>query len=364
MKTAIVHDYLNQYGGAEKVLEAIHGLFPDAPVYTSIFDSQKMPAHFRSMDIRTSFMQRLPLSSRLYRTYMPLYPLAFERLVLSGYDLVVSSSSAWAKGVLTSPEAMHICYCHSPMRFAWSYEEYVWPEKSIPLRRSLLPLILSYVRLWDEISANRVDHYIANSKAVSRRIAKYYKRTAEVINPPVDVEAFEPESSYDDYYLVLSRLMPYKRLDIVVEAFSTLGLPLKVIGTGRDHDRLKSMATDNVEFLGFVEGPRMRRYLARCRALLFPGEEDFGITAVEAQAAGRPVIAYGAGGALESVIDGVTGVFFDRQEPESVVSAVRKFNPERFDSRIIRKHAEGFGRAAFQEKLKAFIEGKMNDWGA
>lgn len=364
MRIAIVHDYLNQYGGAEKVVEAIHEVYPEAPIFTSIYDREKVPRLFSEMDIRTSFMQRLPLNSRLYRAYMPFYPFAFERLNLKGYDLVLSSSSAWAKGVLTEPEAVHICYCHSPMRFAWSYDEYVWPERGIPLRRSLLPLILSYVRLWDEVTANRVDHFVANSQAVARRIAKYYKREATVINPPVDTDAFQPEPGYDDYYLVLSRLMPYKRIDIVVEAFNRLRLPLRVVGTGRDQERLKSMAAGNIQFLGFVERPQLRRLLGRCRALVFPGEEDFGITAVEAQAAGRPVIAYGAGGALESIREGETGLFFGAQTPEAVVNAVESFDPARFDSQAIRRHAEGFSRAAFQQKIRDFIAGKMDSRGA
>jgi len=244
------------------------------------------------------------------------------------------------------------------MRFAWNFKEYMSSEKPGLLKRNLLPLIMSYVRLWDEVSANRVDHFIANSNAVARRIQKYYRREAVVINPPVDTDAFEPESSYDDYYLLLSRLMPYKRLDIVVEAFNRLGLPLKVIGSGRDFDRLKAMAKPNVELLGYVERSQVKRYLGRCRALLFPGEEDFGITAVEAQAAGRPVIAYAAGGALESVIDGETGIFFDKQTPEAVVEAVKGFRPELFNSRTIRENAEKFSRPAFQQKIKDFVDEK------
>ncbi len=361
MRVALVHDYLTQYGGAERVLEVLHALYPDAPVYTSVYDPDSMPPQFRSWDIRTSFMQHLQFFRHHHQRGLLLYSTAFERFDFSGYDLVISSSSAWAKGVITGPHTLHVCYCHAPMRFAWHYREYLRGEQVGRLGRLVLPFILGYVRLWDEVSAQRVDSYVANSREVARRIGKFYRRSATVIHPPVDVMTYRVAAAPDDYYLVVARLVPYKRLDIVIAAFNELGLPLKVVGRGRQQRALARMAGPNVEFLGGVDQDRLRDLYAHCRALIWPEAADFGIAPVEVQAAGRPVIAYAAGGALETVIPGETGVFFHQQTPAALAAAVRAFDPARFDPARIRRHAEQFDVAVFMRRMSEFVTAALEE---
>jgi glycosyltransferase involved in cell wall biosynthesis len=364
MNVAIVHDYLNQYGGAERVLEVLHELYPFAPVYTSVYDRDAMPAAYQEWDIRTSFMQRLPFVTRRHQAYFFLYPSAFERLDLSEYDLVLSSSSAWAKGVITGPDTLHICYCHAPARFVWNTREYLRGENVGALGRFIVPFALGYVRLWDELSAARVDDYIANSQETARRIAKFYRRPSVVINPPVDLSGFRPvpPDEVEDYFLVVARLVPYKRLDAVIEAFNMLGLPLRVVGKGRQRAQLEAQAKDNIRFLGAVSQEELRGLYARCRALVWAEAADFGITPVEAQAAGRPVIAYAAGGALETIIPGETGVFFDQQTPEAIAAAVRAFDPRRFDSARIRRHAEQYDVQVFKRRMNDFVYARAEAW--
>lgn len=354
MRVAIVHDYLNQYGGAERVLEALHTLYPAAPVYTAIYDAAAMPEHYRSWDIRTSFMQRLPGWRTHFRRYFPLYPSAFEQFDLSAYDLILSSSSAYAKGVIPRPGAVHVCYCHTPMRFAWRTGDYVEREGIGGVQAAILPVALTYVRLWDAVSSARVDAFAANSRAVAERIARYYGRTARLVPPPVDLPPYAPQPP-GDYYLAGGRLIPYKRIELAVQAFTRLGLPLKIFGDGRDRERLERMAGPNIAFLGWVDEATRRDLFARCRAFLFPGEEDFGITPLEAMAAGRPVIAYAAGGALDTVIDGVTGRFFHEPTPAALAVAVAAAHVDRYDPVAIRRHAEGFGLAVFQNRMRALI---------
>jgi glycosyltransferase involved in cell wall biosynthesis len=360
MRVALVHDYLNQMGGAEKVLLTLHELFPQAPIHTSIFDPRRVDRRFSSMDIRTSFMQRLPLVRRYHQPFLPLYPYAFERMDLRWYDLVISDSSAFAKGVVTRPDALHICYCHTPMRWAWNYEEYIEREEmgSPLMRRALIPFI-AWLRSWDYVTAARVDYFVANSPAVAARIAKYYRREAVVIPPPVDTSRFYLSPQHEDYFLIVSRLVPYKRIDIAVKAFTMMGVPLRIIGSGRDERRLRRMAGPNVQFLGRLSDDDVRAQLARCRALIFPGEEDFGITPLEAQASGRPVIAYGAGGALATIIEGSTGLFFYQQTPESLAEVVNSFRDEYFDPQAIRRHAEEFDTGRFLRRITQFIETRI-----
>ena len=355
MRVAIAHDYLNQYGGAERVLEALHALFPDAPVYTSIYDPAAMPPAYRAWDIRTSWMQQLPGWRRHFRKYFLLYPSAFESFDLSGYDLIISSSSAYAKGVIPAPHARHICYCHTPMRFAWRTDDYVRREGFGQLQRAVLPVALSYVRLWDISTAPRIDGFIANSRAVAARIKRYYGRDALVIPPPVELAPFRPWVP-SNFYLAGGRLIPYKRLDLVVRAFTALGLPLKIFGDGRDREDLQQLAGPNIEFLGQISDTQRQDLFAGCRAFIFPGEEDFGITPLEAMAAGRPVVAYGAGGALDTVIDGVTGRFFYEQSAAAVAVAVAQACNDRYDPEVIRQHAEGFSRAVFLTRMREAIE--------
>lgn len=362
MKVAIVHDYLNQMGGAERVVMAFHDIFPEAPIYTSIYDPERVDPAFRTMDIRTSFMQKLPLVTKHHQPYLPLYPFAMEALDLRGYDLVLSSSSAFGKGVITRPGTLHICYCHTPMRWCWNYEEYVEREQLGKVARRILPFLITGLRVWDQTSAMRVDDFIANSPVIAERIKKYYRREAVVIPPPVEASRFPatPATEIADYFLALGRFIPYKRFDLAIEACNRLQLPLVVIGKGRDEERLKRIAGPTIRFLGRLSDEEVIHYYRHCRAFLFPGDEDFGITPLEAQAAGRPVIAYGAGGALASVVDGVTGLFFREQTVESLVEVLATFNERNFDSDAIRNHALEFDTPRFQRRIMQFIEARMN----
>ena len=359
MKVAIVHDWLNQMGGAEVVLEALAEMYPQAPIYTAMYWPQVMPEEYRAWDIRTSFMDGLPLVKRYHQPFLPLYPLAFESFDFTGYDLVISNKSGFCHGVITTPNTLHICYCLTPTRFLWNYHEYVQREGvAAGLARLALPPFLSYLRLWDRAAADRVDHFVAISRTVQRRIAKYYRRDSVVIHPPVDTTKFAPSDSHDDYFLIVSRLIPYKRIDLAVQAFNELGLPLVIVGDGRDRDSLRALAESNIEFLGRVPDEKIGDYFARCRAFILPGQEDFCIAPVEAQAAGRPVIAYAAGGALDTVREGVTGAFFHDQTPEALIEAIKEFDETSYDPAVIRRHAERFDRRVFKERLSEFIEQK------
>lgn len=359
LRVALVHEPLFGMGGSERVLLTLHQMFPQAPVYTSIFNPKRLDKAFGALDMRVSFMQRLPFVHRYHRAYLPLYPFAYERMDLRDYDLVISSSWSFAKSVVTRPETLHICYCHNSMRTAWQFEDSAEKEKLGRLPRAILPWYVTFLRNWDYATAARVDYFIANSPAVAGRIAKYYRRESAYIPPPVETGRFFVADRHDDYFLIVSRLVPYKRIDLAVQAFTQLGLPLRIVGGGREEGRLRRMAGKNVQFLGHVSDDEVRSQLAHCRALIFPGEEDFGLTPVEAQASGRPVIAYGAGGARASIVEGVTGVFFGRQTPEALAEAVRDFQDERFDPQVIRRHAESFDSAHFAQRMAAFIEGKI-----
>jgi len=363
MKVALVHDYLNQMGGAERVVLALHEMFPEAPIYTSIYDPGRVDTAFQSIDIRTSFMQKLPLVKKHHQPFLPFYPFAMERLDLRGYDLILSSSSAFGKGVVTTPETMHICYCHTPMRWCWNYDEYVQRERLGGIARNILPFFITGLRVWDQTSSMRVDHFIANSPVVADRIRKYYRRDAVVIPPPVEANrfTFDPTTGTEEYFLIVSRLLPYKRIDLAIEACNRLQLPLVIIGSGRDENRLKSIAGPTIRFMGRLSDEEVLHYYAHCRAFILPGEEDFGITPLEAQASGRPVIAYAAGGALASVIDSVTGTFFQKQTVESLVEVLESFDERRYDPQIIRNHALEFDKPRFHRRILQFIEAKMSE---
>ncbi|HDN79060.1 MAG TPA: glycosyltransferase family 4 protein [Chloroflexi bacterium] len=358
MRVAIIHDWLNQYGGAEIVLEALKEMFPEAPIYTSMYWPQAMPDFYRGWDIRTSFMDKLPFVKTHHQPFLPLYPLAFEGFDLSGYDVVISNKSGFCHGVITPSETIHICYCLTPTRFVWNYHGYIRREGLGRVARWLLPLFLNYLRTWDRLAADRVDFFVAISQEVKKRIAKYYKRESEVIYPPVYTDRFQPSPEQDDYFLVVSRLIPYKRIDIAVEAFNRLGLPLLIVGEGRDRKALEAMAEPNVRFLGRVSGGELARLYARCQALIFPGREDFGIAPVEAQAAGRPVIAYAAGGALDTVIECETGLFFYEQTPEALSETVREFMrySDAFDPEVIRANALRFDVSRFKERMQGLVK--------
>jgi glycosyltransferase involved in cell wall biosynthesis len=359
LRIALVHDYLNQMGGAEKVLLTLHDLFPNAPVYTSIYASSRVDSRFRQMDIRTGFMQRLPLVKKHHQPFLPLFPLAFEQLDLRAYDLVISDSSAFAKGIVTHPEALHICYCHTPMRWAWNYAEYVERERLGRIARMILSPTIAVLRGWDYTTAARVDFFVANSPNVAARISKYYRRDSVYIPPPIDTSQFEISPQPENYFLVVSRLIPYKRVDLAISAFNNLGLPLRIIGSGRDEGRLRRLAGPTIQFMGRQPDHEVRRQLAACRAFIFPGEDDFGMTPLEAQACGRPVIAYGAGGALYTIVPGKTGLFFHSPEPESLAAAVSEFRDDRFDPAAIRQHALYFDTRQFRQRFLDFVESRI-----
>lgn len=358
MRIAIIHDYLNQMGGAENVLLTLHDIFPEAPIYTSFYRSEAMPTAFRSLDIRTTFLQKLGPLTRYPRHQMllPLYPAAFERLDLQEFDVVLSNSSAWCKGVITREDARHICYCLSPMRFAWNTKEYLAGEQIGWLPRKVLPTVLARMRAWDVATNTRVDDFVAISRAIAARIKNYYNREASIIFPPVDTSLFAPSDQVEDYFLIVSRLVPYKRVDLAIQAFNRLGLPLRIIGDGRDRARLEAMAKPNVRFLGYVADETRRRHLSRCKALVFPGEEDFGLVPVEVQASGRPVIAYAAGGALDTVVEGATGLFFSEQRVDALCETIERFAATSFCSQRIIEHAAAFDTSVFKQKLTTLVD--------
>lgn len=360
MKIAIAHDYLNQMGGAEKVVEVFHDMYPSAPIYTSVYIPENVSSKFREADIKTSFMQKLPFVRKFSRHYLATYPYAFELFDFSDYDVVISSSSAFAKGVITGTDTCHICYCHTPMRFAWQYFTYIERERLSAPVRMILPYVVHRVRRWDEITSNRVDHYVANSHEVERRIRKFYRRNSAVIYPPVETGRFQVTGQDDGFFLIISRLLAYKRVDIAIQAANKLKIPLKIVGNGRDEKRLKKLAGPTVEFMGRLPDHEVVDCMQRCRALIFPGLEDFGIVPVEAMACGKPVIAYGRGGALDTVIDEVTGVFFNEQTPDSLAEAIVSFRPDDYDPHHVRQHAEAFDVSVFRHQMRAFIEEKYD----
>jgi len=356
LRVALVHDYLNQSGGAEIVLRWLHQIFPSAPIYTLIYERDLVPPDFRGWDIRPVGWSRFfPFRKKLYKHYLLLYPTMIEQINLKGYDLVLSSSYLWAKGVLTNSDTLHLCYCHTPMRQAWElYFEYK-SNYSRFISKLIYPFAFTYLRMWDKLSVDRVDHFIANSETVRRRISKFYRREACVIYPPVELGNIIPSPDIGDYYLCLSRLVPYKRVDMAVKAFNELGKKLIVAGSGPQLKYLTKIAKPNIHFEGFVSEERKRELLVHSKALIFPGEEDFGIVPVESQAAGRPVIAYGSGGATETVIDGVTGLLYHELSPEALIDAVVNFEQKSFDSQIAIQNAMRFDVQYFIEKMKDTI---------
>jgi glycosyltransferase involved in cell wall biosynthesis len=346
-------------------VEVFHDMYPDAPVYTSIFDPESMPPDYKTWDIRTSFLQHAPAIHRNHQPYLPLYPLAFKFLqVDDGYDVLLSSSSAWGKGVRVDPSMLHICYCHSPMRFAWDFDHYAERERMDGLSRTVVQPILRRLRNWDRATSRRVHYFIANSQVVQARIAEFWGRESTVIHPPVDTQNFEPAApdEVDEYFVLISRLVPYKRFDIAIEAANRLGIPLKIIGDGRARAELEAMAGPTVEFMGRVDDAERNRLLARCRAAIFPAEDDFGIGQVEVQASGRPVIAYDRGGSRETVIDGETGVLFSPQSGDGLIKAIKRFEQLTFSSYRIVEHADQFSRERFEREIGNFISDACDEF--
>lgn len=360
MKIALVHDYLNQYGGAERVLEVLSQIWPEAPIFTLVYDQAATRNAFGGKKINTSFLQRWPLIKKHHRSFLFLMPAAVEQFNLLDYDLVLSDSASYAKGVITKPETLHICYCHTPTRYLWDdCHKYVQEFDNIPLAKKIIPFFLTYLRLWDEAAASRVDKFIVNSRCVAGRLAKYYQyHDARVIYPPVKTDFFTPakKSASGDYFLIATRLLSYKKVDLAIESFNHLKLPLIIVGDGREKNSLQKLAGANIKFVGSVSDEQLREYYRHCRAFIFPQEEDFGITAAEAMACGRPVIAYRAGGALETVQEEKTGLFFDEQNVESLIRAIEQFQNMTFNSKIIREHSLQFDEAIFKQQIKEFVE--------
>lgn len=358
MKVALIHDHLAQAGGAEKVLQVLCELYPEAPIYTLLYEPENVDRHFKNRVIRTSIIQRLPGGVKHYQWYMPFMPMAVEFFNLSEYDLVISDASAFAKGVITSTNTLHICYCHTPTRYLWDYtHQYIEELPYNKYFKKIISLVLNYIRLWDKGAAERVDYYIANSKTIQKRITKYYRRASTVVYPPVEVEKLATSDRPGSYFLVGGRLAPYKRMDLVIEAFKELGWSLKIFGDGVDLERLQKLAggAPHIQFLGRVSEAAKADLYRDCKAFIYPQEEDFGITAVETMACGRPVIAYRKGGATETIIEGKTGLFFDEQTVESLVVALKRFKEEDFNSADIRQQAEQFSTERFKAEIKTVI---------
>jgi glycosyltransferase involved in cell wall biosynthesis len=354
MKIAIAHDWMFSMRGGEKVLECLFEIFPSADFYVLVFDRQRASSVIKERKIFTSFIQHLPFSKKLYKIYLPLMPFAVESFDLMDYDLVISSSHCVIKSIITSPITPHFCYCHSPVRYAYDmfndYFKDTWP----PLRW-IFSLILGKLRTWDIKTSKRVDYFIANSKNIQGKIKTCYGRDAEVIHPPVDTDFFVPSGNRHDYYLVVSALVPYKRIDLAVKAFNRLNLDLFIIGEGPEMKKLKNMAEDNIKFFGWLSDEEIRHYYQNCKALIFPGNEDFGIVPVEVQSSGRPVIAFFGGGAMETVKEGITGHFFKEQTAEAIQNAVREFDLMNIEPEHCRQNALTFGRERFKREFSDFI---------
>ena len=370
MKVAIIHDWLTGMRGGEKCLEVFCELFPNATIFTLLHNKGSVSKEIESMPIRTSFIQHLSKSDKKYRNYLPLFPLAVKGFDLIGFDLILSSSHCVAKGVRVPKEALHICYCYTPMRYAWVFYDQYFGQLNI-IKRSIITIILKQLKRWDLKTNENVDFFVAISDNIRNRIEKCYNRPADVIYPPVDTGRFVTSTEDEDFYLIVSALVPYKRVDIAIEAFNKNGKKLVIIGSGNSEANLKKLASGNIEFLGWLSDEDIANYYARCKALIFPGEEDFGIVPVEAQCCGKPVVAYGAGGALETIVplnphnseQMPTGAFFYEQTSEALIEAIDIFekNRDKFDPSKIRENGLRFGRDMFKKKIKEYIEEKIDE---
>jgi glycosyltransferase involved in cell wall biosynthesis len=363
-KVAIAHEWFVSHAGSERVVEQILAIYPDADLFSLVqFLANSEPNFLGGRSVTTSFIQQLPFARKAFRQYLPLMPFAVEQFDLSAYDLIISSNHAVAKGIISRADQLHISYVHTPIRYAWDLQWQYLQQSGLKwgIKGVLTRLILHYLRLWDVASAQRVDAFVANSHFIARRIWKTYRRKSTVIYPPVGVHRFRADRPRADFYLIVSRFVPYKRVDLAIAAFNRLGLPLLVIGSGSDQTRLQRLAGANIHFLGHQPEAALADYMERCKAFVFTAEEDFGITVVEAQAAGAPVIAYGRGGATETVLPGETGLLFSAQTVDSLVAVVEAFekSPDQFDPWRIRQQAERFSEERFRAEFQAFVD---NTW--
>jgi glycosyltransferase involved in cell wall biosynthesis len=360
MRVALVHDYLNQRGGAERVFARIAQAWPEAPIYTALYDERVVGDLFPAARVRCSHLARIPFANRYFRALAPLYPRAFEAFDLSGYDAIVSSTTAWAKGVRVPKGAVHICYINTVSRFAFAYDDYVGAlgqARGAKIPAALARPLVERMVAWDRVAATRPTRFIANSRNVAERIRRYYQRDCDILHCPVDLDRFSIGSGSGDYFAIASRLLPYKRIELAIAAASLAGVRLLIAGTGPAEQSLRERARGTTStLLGYVEDARLNELLGNARAAIVPGEEDFGLVPLEAAAAGRPTIAYRGGGALETIVEGETGLFFDQPSPESLAEALRTFDPSRFDSQRLRAHAEKFSPAEFIERLRAIVE--------
>lgn len=365
MRVALVQDWLTGMRGGEKILEVLCELFPDATVFALLHNKGAMSPVIERMKIKTSFIQHLPMKSTKYRHYLPLMPLAIGSLDFSGYDLIISTSAAVAKGAIPRDGAKHICYCNSPMRYVWDqYEEYFGKGRAGFITRSVMALVAPYLRRWDVRTCNRVHYFIANSHNVAERISRLYHRTSDVIYPPVNTDQFTVSEKDDGYYLIVSALVPYKRVDLAIEAFNKCGEKLLVVGSGPEREQLEKIANKNIEFLGWQSGESLAKFYAGCRALIFPGVEDFGIVPLEAMASGKPVVAFGEGGALETVVASgasPTGIFFYESTVEALNTAVKSLATLKLDPYAIRRYAETFDRTIFKKHMREYIEQRFKE---
>ncbi len=357
-KIAIVCDWLTNLGGAEKVIMSLHRLFPKAPIYTTLYDKSRAKG-FENVTIYTSYLQRIPFAKKKHPWMLHLMPMAIESLNLNEYDIVISSSHSVAKGVITKPETIHISYCHTPMRYAWEPWELEYRLQSIPeFLHNAVKKRIHKIRIWDRLSADRVDQFLVNSKYIGERVQKYYRKPSTVIYPPVATEDYRLGIP-GDYYLMVGRLIGYKRFDLVIETFNRLGKELLIVGTGPELEKLKKGAQKNVRFLGRVDDAELKKLYRECKALIFPQIEDFGITPVECMSSGRPVIAYREGGAVETVVEGKTGLFFDKQSVASLTKAVERAEEMNWNSELIKAHAEKFSEARFHREITDFISSRL-----
>jgi glycosyltransferase involved in cell wall biosynthesis len=359
-RVALVHDFLLDVRGAERVFAALCDLYPQADVFTAVYDERGTEGWFAHRDVNTSFLQRLRPTARTFRMLLALYPYAMEALDLSGYDVVVSSSSAWAHGVLVDPESVHVCYCHNPFRYAWNARDATLAGRGVA-SRAALAVVLKRWRMWDFVAAQRVDRYVANSETTRRRIGRYFDRDAIVLHPPVETGRFAPVAEVGDAYAVLSELMAHKRIDVAVEAFTALRRPLTVIGNGPDYRRLKRLAGPTVRFTGRVSDEEAAGLLARARAFVVTATEEFGIAAVEAQAAGRPVIALRRGGARETVVEGQTGTFYDTPSAAALAAAVRRFDADTVDPAACVRNARRFDVEHFRRGMAEIVDAALGE---